>query len=282
METEVSSLLEAISEQINDSNIRQQMQRTACTFLSSRQVSSQEITYRILGLPLFKSNFDTVFLPVSFPEKRVRFLKPKYILDSMDDTDTDIFQNSIFEKYTNRPDNLENLNLSEFATSYRWFSASHVKKKLSKSFDRFISLKNNMGFIKKKNKKAILRYPQFSERKNNEEFYYSQLLLYLPWRKEPENSEDTSFYNLYQKHEQTIKDNKSKIEHHVDIIEQAIENMELLGPPRHSWDNIAPNVQQERLDELAEGTTIDSNFASVNPDILSQDIQDRTCSNQRG
>ena len=72
-------------------NISEQMNKVADAFASSRNVSAQEAVYRLLGLPLYVSNFKTIWIPTGFPHQRVRILKTQALITAMEDDEPDIF-----------------------------------------------------------------------------------------------------------------------------------------------------------------------------------------------
>ena len=74
-EREIGLVLKAISKEMASETIRTQMKKCAPAFENAREVSAQESVMRLLSIPLFKSNFETVFIPIDLPEKRIRLLK---------------------------------------------------------------------------------------------------------------------------------------------------------------------------------------------------------------
>ena len=75
-EKEIGLLLRAIAKENLEDSFYTKMKKCGKSFLNSREISSQEATYRLLSLPLFKSNFSTIFVPADIPSKRVSLLKP--------------------------------------------------------------------------------------------------------------------------------------------------------------------------------------------------------------
>ena len=112
----------------SDRDIRQQMKQCASSFLNAREVSAQEATYRLLGLPLYKSNIETVFVPASMPHDRIALLKPKYVLDQLDPDSEDVFVTTIFDRYAARPIALEKTCLMEFAQMYVFAKCPNSEK----------------------------------------------------------------------------------------------------------------------------------------------------------
>ncbi|CAG2198023.1 unnamed protein product [Mytilus edulis] len=164
------------------------------------------------------SNFSTVYVPADKPEKRICLLKPISSVKDKEAEDEDVYQTSILDRYAARPTKLENLCLAKFSI---WYTFDNSKKKvkavnmilnqLNNTASSTITLKIELGQMRKTRKPAILKYHKYSELKEKEDYSYSQLLL-----------------------------NRQDLEHHEDIIEEALDQFESIGPPEHSWDTIAP------------------------------------------
>ena len=114
---------------------------------------------------------------------------------------------SVHEKYANRPPPLEHMCLAQFAISYDRMSAQDAKKKefvdgchgedssqVIKSWNpqyeinlpTHICLSKNLGYMRLRSIPAVLRLHKFREDKNPHEYFFSELLLYRPWRNEAE------------------------------------------------------------------------------------------------
>ena len=61
-------------------------------------------------------------------DKRVRILKSKPVLQGMSHDFVDILQPGLIEHYIQRPDELENICLAEFASMYEFQSSKRVSK----------------------------------------------------------------------------------------------------------------------------------------------------------
>ncbi|CAG2202192.1 unnamed protein product [Mytilus edulis] len=192
------------------------------------------------------SNFSTVYVPADKPEKRICLLKPISSVKDKEDEDEDVYQTSILDRYAARPTKLENLSEDNTASST-------------------ITLKNELGQMQKTKKPAILKYHKYSEMKEKEDYCYSQLLLYMPWRNKHEDLNKFDMYEeLYDNVFDIIDSNRQDLEHHADIIEEALDQFESVGPPEHSWDTIAPQVEQENAEQSKEGAIEDENFSTLN------------------
>ena len=113
----------------------------------------------------------------------------------------------IDEKYSARPSCLEKMCLAEFAMNYDSFSPTPAEKSKFKDgvsgFDNEktitswnvndrtplpsqIKLSNNMGYMRLRRIRSVLRMHKFIEEDDPHEFYFSKLFLYRHWRSEDE------------------------------------------------------------------------------------------------
>lgn len=67
------------------------MKQYGQAFLNAWSVTAQEAAYRILGIPLHKSNFQSVWIPAGLPNERVGLVKSSRTLSNLEDDDEVIF-----------------------------------------------------------------------------------------------------------------------------------------------------------------------------------------------
>lgn len=108
---EMEQALKVSSKSYKDSDIEHRMKEVASCFLNAREVSAQEAVYRVLGLPLHRSTLKTVFIQTDLPENRVVFLKPKSILENLDEESENVYAKPCLaqimpQKYKHLPFNL--------------------------------------------------------------------------------------------------------------------------------------------------------------------------------
>ena len=68
-EREIGTLIQAVQKECTDYGIKQQIKHRGQTFLNAWSVTAQEAVYRVLGLPLHKSNNLSVWLPDGLPNE---------------------------------------------------------------------------------------------------------------------------------------------------------------------------------------------------------------------
>ena len=74
-ETGMSKVLQAISNEGPDLSQMQLLNKLASTIVKHREVSIQEATYRLLGLPMIKSSVKVKYVNTCHPDKRDGLLK---------------------------------------------------------------------------------------------------------------------------------------------------------------------------------------------------------------
>ena len=246
------------------------MKAVAKKFLTHREVSAQEAVYRLLSLPLTKGSRQVIFIPTDLPENRTRLFKPMKLIETLEDDDPDVFQMSILDRYEARPVCLEELCLAEFVARYTYSAKprqSANAEDVSESEDdieeqkeelpKQIKLLKDRGYMSLRRKHAVVRSHQFSQVKDPEKYYHAQLLLYCPWREEVPDLLDDTYQNSYTEKEQIIIPNRERFEHHVEEVNNAIDNLAENGPPDEGWGNLAPQTEQLRDEERREGATPD-------------------------
>ena len=159
--------------------------------LSHRELSAQEAAYRLCNLPLKDSTRKVVFVNTVRPENRTRLLKSRSELFELGDHDTAIFQPGLFDRYAARPkgDDFEEMTLAYFSVWYDTIPREDSRKKddytgPGRRLQPRYKLQDNMGCIKLRTKQACLRTPVMTPSSHGDDYYYSLMLLYIPWRQE--------------------------------------------------------------------------------------------------
>ena len=151
-----------------------QLKKLGKVLEDTREVSMQEVIFRLFGYSMCSSSRKKKFIQTLPPEKRDGLLKPN--IEELDDKD-DIFCYNIIDYYQNRPDSLEDISLASFAATYEYYKTMPNKKDKNKDYtkddnideddnnedednitEKTLLLKNNMGYLKERNKRAIIRY----------------------------------------------------------------------------------------------------------------------------
>jgi hypothetical protein len=77
--------------------------------MNARMLSTQEAAMGTIGLLLCNLSMTVVFVNTNHQEKRTHILKPKSELEELEATSEDIYRDGLIEKYTARPEALEEI-----------------------------------------------------------------------------------------------------------------------------------------------------------------------------
>ena len=170
----MSKVLQAINDEGKDLSKMQLLNKLASALDKQREVSIQEATNRLLGLSVVKSSLIVKYVNTCHPDKRDGLLKAN--LDELEENESP-FHNNIFSYYQNRPtlelgekeeaneecwkkfeiNSWNEMCLADFVSCY---DIMYGDKKVTKQEENFKErlLLNNMGRIKLRSRRAILRY----------------------------------------------------------------------------------------------------------------------------
>ena len=197
----MSKLMKKVAKECKkkNQNVKDQLFTFCREFQGASEISSQEVGYNLMQLPLTTSSRTKVRINTFQPQERVRMLKSFQELCTLPEHSEDIFYANIFQRYAKRDVESESVSLIDFVS------------------DRLTNRRT----------KIILYY---SPDKNTqyEEFCRVQLLLFIPWRNEHKLTGDLESYSdCYIKYEQEINQIRSyyhKMETH--LLEKAISDIE--------------------------------------------------------
>ena len=79
-------------------------------------MNAQEAVYLALQIPLTKCTRDIVFINTYIPEKRNFLLKPKSVLNELPAESIDIESDSIIQRYSKRPKQLQTFCLAAYVS----------------------------------------------------------------------------------------------------------------------------------------------------------------------
>ena len=225
------------------------------------------------------SKIGVEFIVTGLKENRTRALKSPDILKEMHPDDPNIYTLNILDRYANRPDHPITMNymcLADFATNYVHYKAYEPKIDSddirqyttavsscdieiddSNSKSEIITLKNEMGKMRKRTRPCVMRYHKVSKLKEPELYYMILLQLYLPWRVE---SDLKGRFSTYQERFASVESQiKSDILKHDPYFEEV--DLDL--------DNLVANMIDDEHSNVGPDRT-DFNF--LNPDLLDLDF----------
>ena len=209
-----------------------------------REVSIQEIIYRLLGLPMSKFSAKVKFINTSHPEHRDGLMKGN--LDDLG-AEENVYHMSCHQYYENRPLNEEydstdwdNMSLAEFMSNYEY--------SLNKtSFDTTQPLQNDKGYIYKRRRMAVLRY--FLKYEEPEDLARGLLILFHPFRSEMEEIHNADVLELLNENKEQIEEKRKLFENHLDLTD-LMNEMETLQNDDESYDEEERIVLEETTSEF--------------------------------
>lgn len=248
-----SKILREVDEQCAKEGLSysDKLKRFAKALDQSREVSIQEIVYRLLGLPMTQFSRKIKYLSTCSSEKRDGILKPN--LDDLDEEES-VFLRSAVDYYEKRPDYFEKLTLADFWSRYEIVYSKSVQEeeKTDDNFDddyenlnkncKKHKLMDNFGTIRERQSPAILKY--YIDKKDDYETIRGTLLLFHPFRNEQKEITSTDLRIKYQK----IQDNPMKKE-------QLQSQIDYYQPYHELLEGIEDYIrQQEEEDEIPENS----------------------------
>ena len=266
----MGELLKQVSKQSRDLDIKSKLRKLGAAFLNNREVSAQESAMRILSLPMKRLSRKVEFINTDSLENRTAILKPKSVIEAMDDDDEDIFQRNILSRYDVRPMILENLCLASFAANYSVSSRTktgddddHVPDVLeydgeipdTEDMPKKIHLRDGSGTMNRRKREAVIRFRKFNVEKEQEDFCRAKLVLFLPWRDEIRDllKDYQSYSAHYNDVMNQLKEQESKFTANLASTYHAMEMVDHHGPPEHAWDIVAPENEHNELIDRGEG-----------------------------
>lgn len=227
----MSNLLRHACEKARTSNsdIRQQVRRIGNKFLSHVEVGAQEAVYIVLQMPLRHSSRGITFVNTSPPEERVVLIKPKHVLEELQEDSTDIESGNIVTLYQQRPRALEGLCLADFVSQFyvkykpqknknptseeylpenddNDMSEDQESNLLVEELSQSYIFRNGVEIVKRK-KPCVLRWVHFYKETDSEKYYRELLMLFTHWRKE-----DKDLLKSFNSFEESFKSAKGQIE----------------------------------------------------------------------
>ena len=279
----MGELLKQVSKECRELDIQTKLRKLGSVFLNNREVSSQEAAMRILSMPMKRLSRSVVFINTDPLPNRTAILKPKKVLETMDDDDEDVFQSNVVSRYALRPTSLESVCLAKFASNYAVTKNEKVDDMLDdapqvlndddidtpdEELPKKISLRDGSGVMHKRNRQAVIRFRKFNPEKETEDFCRAKLMLFLPWRQEERDllKDFPSYASHYASISDEIAEVQSQFIANLELTNNAIELNEQFGPPEHVWGMIAPENTHNEMRDHNEGVEVERPMAQEDLD----------------
>jgi hypothetical protein len=164
-------------------SLRSRLKSLALQTFKNRLVGSMEASLRCLGYDYYETSQKVKWLNSYEKQKRNRRIKNENELKKLNLESKELFLNNIIDcYYPNRPDLYINTCLYDFASCFE--KVPNMCKNNDSHADCIV-LKNNLGFMHKKNKPFFLSTPIYSSNLHYREKYFHQLIiLFKYWTNE--------------------------------------------------------------------------------------------------
>ena len=288
----MSAQLDAAAKEARKGNLdlKKQVRHIGNVFSNCVEVSAQEAVYLDLQIPLTKCTRDIVFVNTSVPEERIFLLKPKAALDELPAESTDVESDNVIQRYSKRPKQLSTFCLADYVSKVDiiYPKGNKVPEKLndkndddqgdssssnesedsldddnSQGSDLLYKTKNGIKY-KKRKVPRIIRYVKYNKKKDPENYFREQLMLFVPWRNEQKDL--LGSFDTYEAHYNSVQTSlipkRNEYEHHIEELELARQMME---DEQREYDQTAPNAEQENREAEEEGSKESEQFVYFNP-----------------
>ena len=288
----MSAQLDAAAKEARKGNLdlKKQVRHIGNVFSNCVEVSAQEAVYLDLQMPLTKCTRDIVFVNTSVPGERIFLLKPKAALDELPAESTNVESDNVVQRYSKRPKQLSKFCLADYVSKVdiiypkgnkfpekvndkndddRCDSSSSNESEdsldddNSKISDLLYKTKNGTKY-KKRKVPRIIRYVKYNKKKDQENYFREQLMLFVPWRNEQRDL--LGSFDTYEAHYNSVQTSlipkRNEYEHHIEELELARQMME---DEQRDYDQTAPNAEQENREAEEEGSKESGHFVYFNP-----------------
>ena len=224
------------------------------------------------------------------PEERIFLLKPKAALDELPGESTNVESDNVIQRYSKRPKQLSKFCLADYVSKVDIIYPKGIKvpEKVndkndddrcdssssnesedsldddnSRGSDLLYKTKNGTKY-KKRKVPRIIRYVKYNKKKDPENYFREQLMLFVPWRNEQKDL--LGSFDTYEAHYNSVQTSlipkRNEYEHHIEELELARQMME---DEQREYDQTAPNAEQENREAEEEGSKESEQFVYFNP-----------------
>lgn len=271
--SEPTNLNESVAQAIRnirreESNVSRQLFKACMRIIKDRQLSACECVYRLGHLPFHQSSRKCVFLNTRKPEQR--YYTIRYEGNEPVGTNSNIFQ-----RYEKRPRShptydFANMCLLEFAMLFEPYykkSAADNEESIDAEMEdqserrRLISLTDNSKMVIR-NVPTVVRVPFFMMHTDQENYFYSRLLQYVPYFNESELLEEfDSAREAFIAREAQLKETSRYMESFIER-DQQLEDAFIQA---HAFQLLDPeeNIEAEFEEEIPDQNMTEEQFQAA-------------------
>ena len=283
-EKSMGELLKNVANEVRTEELSTQLRRVGTAFLTHRELSAQEAVYRLLSMPMKQLSRSVVFVDTNVKNERIAVLKNPNDLNRLDESDTDVFQKSLIDRYQHRPQTLQCMCLAEFAASYTVDYRKNddedcdalPENESSEVSSSKITLSGGLGKMTKRNRFAIIRFKRYNKDAEPSKWYRARLMLYHPWY--DEDADLLGGFATYEEHYRHVQSDLLTNEKRFSV--SSVEEIEFDSDnrPEHVWDQLAPCNEEGQHRSRAQG---DEPITEVSAEdlLLNSHVLDPTSTN---
>jgi hypothetical protein len=134
---EMSQLLKMIADELADKrrhpnmDLKAKMRKLSNKFQNCSEISVQECIFSLLSMQVSHCSREQTFI-LSFRKKdRFAHIKPKEFLENMQEDSSNVYLDSMIDRYPSRPDSLADICLAEFISKYNYITLDKYKTMLN-------------------------------------------------------------------------------------------------------------------------------------------------------
>ena len=288
----MSKLLRKACEEAKEGNknIVSKVRHIDNKFLNAVEISAQEAVCLVLQMLLRRSSREFQFINTSDPDERTFILKSMDTIKELPDNSIDIESDNVIKRYQQRPKQMENVCLADFVAWYYCKSDSNEQRHLKTSSpcaddylpesiiddnldddvcdleqtsenDKY-EMKGGITLVKRQ-KPRIIRSVRFNKNKDPENYYREQIMLYTAGRNETTDllKDFQTYQDRFEVVKDEIKQNRKQYENHIDVLDQAVQNIESV----ESGNIVAPIAQYRDEQDREIGSKLSELFGCFDP-----------------
>ena len=278
-------------------SLKESVRHIGNKFLNAVEVSAQEAAYLVLQLHMSTKSRKCEFVPTAPHTERTFLLKSKRELEAMPKNSTDIEADNVIKRYARRPEALEDFCLADFIskvvsvskilpnnesqvtieTQTQCYSHGDIvedenDKERNVHGDREDILKLRYSVtvgnyrVILRTKPKILRYVNYNQKVDSENYYREQIMLFYPWRAEEEDL--LKNYKTYQDHFKTIRDRIQLKKLEYDPNSELLKEVELATETQtiDIFDDICPNIESIEAKDSEKEPLTSNKYEFYNPE----------------
>ena len=280
-------------------SLKESVRHIGNKFLNAVEVSAQEAAYLILQLHMSTKSRKCEFVSTAPHSERTFLLKSKRQLETMPKNSTDIEADNVIKRYARRHEALDDFCLADFISKVVSVSKipptnsnneSQVRietetqnnlhdvsvedeideKRNVQDQENISKLRYSITFgnhkVVLRTKPKILRYVNYNQKVDSENYYREQIMLFFPWRNEEKDL--LKNYKTYQDHFKTIRERIQLKKMEYDQNSELLKEVELATETQtiDIFDDICPNIESVEAMDSERKPLTSSKYAFYNPE----------------